>query len=253
MKFKDLASRVLFYISVPTCVCCKERLAYTTLPLCPGCLEKYYDIKTRNCSICSKELNKCTCTNEFLQAHYVRSLSKVYRYVHDDPLPSNSLIYSLKRDNRADVLNFLSDELYEAITNTVEKPEECIFTNVPRRRGAVIKYGLDHAEELARSVAKRFSAEYLKLLISKTEKAQKKLGSRERLLNAKFALVKNAPNLEGKRIIIVDDIVTTGASMGASATLIRGLGTKKIYGAAVSIAYKDSYTPFENTDRFNIK
>ena len=46
-------------------------------------------------------------------------------------------------------------------------------------------------------------------------------------------------DVDGKDVIIVDDIVTTGSSMGAAATLIRGLGCRKIYAAAVSIAYPD--------------
>ena len=242
MKFKEFIDRALFYISVPVCVCCKERMPYTDKPLCEKCLSEYNKVIKRNCSLCAKDLNQCMCSNEYLSSHYVKRLTKVYRYVPDDDLPTNALIYSLKRDNRQDVVNFLTDQLYNSIINTIENPSDCIFTNVPRKKSSVIKYGMDHAERLSRAVAKKFGAIHMKLLESEADKQQKHLGTRERVLNAKFKLIKNAPDLKGKRIIIVDDIVTTGATMGACAFLIRGLGTKMIQGATISIAYKDSQT-----------
>jgi competence protein ComFC len=48
-------------------------------------------------------------------------------------------------------------------------------------------------------------------------------------------------SLKGKTVIVVDDVVTTGSSLAACASLIRGMGTRKIIGATLSIAYKDSY------------
>ena len=52
-------------------------------------------------------------------------------------------------------------------------------------------------------------------------------------------------------MIIIDDIVTTGASLGAAAFNIYSLGPKRIYGASVAIAYKDTYREFSKDDRFS--
>ena len=72
----------------------------------------------------------------------------------------------------------------------------------------------------------------------------------DRLKNANYKLKRNAKNLDKKRIIIIDDVVTTGASMSACAMLYRALGTKNIIGATLSIAYKDNKISFETKDRF---
>lgn len=250
MTFKEFKDSIFFYLSVPKCVGCKERLSRTDLALCPDCLREYREIKKRNCSLCSKTLEFCSCTNSHLDSHYVHKLIKVFRYVHRDDLPSNNLIYSLKRDNRKDVLEFITNELSEAIRHSLKEPESCVFINVPRRRKEAARYGLDHAKLLAKSLAKRFSAEYYQPLISKSKHAQKKVSGPDRVKNAKFALKRKAKELQGKTVIIVDDIVTTGASMGACATLIRALAPKKIIGATVSIAYKDTYVPLSRDDRF---
>jgi len=160
------------------------------------------------------------------------------------------LIYSLKRDNRKDVLDFLTKELCDAIENSVNNPSEMIFTNVPRRRESIRKYGMDHASLLAKSVAKYFSARYYQPLISKSKQEQKHMSGTQRLKNASFRLKKGARSFKGKTVILIDDIVTTGSSMGACAMLLRALGAKKIIGAVVSIAYKDEYIPFNKDDRF---
>lgn len=253
MNIKEFGRAVLFYISVPKCVGCREKLSINEAAICNNCLEQYEDVKRRNCSVCGKMLYECECANDYLERHYVKKLFKVFRYVRIDPLPSNNLIYSLKRDNRKDVLNFLADELFKSLSNEYKVGDNIIFTNVPRRKSAVVKYGMDHSALLAKALAKRFSAEYYQPFISKTLKAQKKLMADERKKNASFSIKRGAHNFDKRTVIIVDDIVTTGASMGAVAMLARALGAKKIVGAAISVAYKDKYQKFDTNDRFREK
>ncbi len=251
MKLKSLFDAILFYLSVPKCVGCGEKLSIHDRALCPSCIEKYENIKQRNCSLCAKTLDRCSCSNNFLEKHYVKKLVKVYRYLYQETTPSNNLIYSFKRDNRKDVRDFLADELADAISASCVGMENFVFVNVPRRRSSIVKYGIDHAKLLAKSLAKRFSAEYYQPIISKSKKPQKTTVGKERIRNARFKLKRRTKDLAGKTVVIVDDIVTTGASMGSCAMLIRALGTKKIIGATIAVAYKDPYTPFDISDRFS--
>lgn len=247
MKFKTFLESVLFYLSAPKCVCFKKRLDRLNFALCDECLKEYNNIKNRTCSVCFKRLDSCSCVNHHLNTHYVKGLAKIFRYKQDGNVPSNRLIYSLKRDNRRDVLKFVTDELETSIRNSYKNIEDFVFTNVPRRKSSVIEYGIDHAALLSKSLAKRFSATYYQPIISKSKEQQKKTSGEERMKNAMFRLKKNAQELKGKTVIIIDDVVTTGASMGACAMLLKGLGAKKILGASIAIAFKDEYTPFEYT------
>ena len=77
-------------------------------------------------------------------------------------------------------------------------------------------------------------------------KPQKKTHGEQRLKNAKFDYRRRIPDIKGKNVLLVDDIVTTGASMGNSAMLLHGLGAKRIVGVCLSIAYRDKYTPFKS-------
>ena len=245
INLSELWEQILFYVSVPTCVSCKTRLLKTESALCQKCIEKREGLKFRNCSRCGKKLDKCICSNEYLESHYVRRLAKCFRYIQrEDMLPLNAPIYSLKRHNRKDVLEFCSNELERVIRNCYPKANTYIFTNVPRSCSSIVKYGFDHAEMLAKNVANRLGAQYEKLLVSNVKIEQKKLHGESRKINARFSLIDNSIDLSGKTVIIIDDIVTTGSSMGAAAMLIHGAGAKRILGATLGIAYKDKYTPF---------
>ena len=113
---------------------------------------------------------------------------------------------------------------------------------MPRRRAAIKKYGIDHAKILAKALAKRLGCQYVSCLISKSKLPQKSTFAKERISNAEFDL-KNV-DIKGKRVIIVDDIVTTGASLGSCAALLHAVGAKEIVGCAIAVAYKDKYKPF---------
>ncbi len=251
MKFPNFLRKALFYISVPKCVGCGTRLRAPGAPLCPECFDTYIETKSRNCSVCSRILSRCKCTNRYLDKHHTRALVKVYRYVHDETLPSNKLIYSLKQDNRRDVIDFLSSELADAFNASFKPEREYIVTYVPRRRSAIRKYGIDHSRQLAAALADKLGASFLPLLRSKAKAPQKMMSGEERAKNASYALRKGTPDIKGKTVILVDDIVTTGSSMGACADIIHGLGAKSIIGATVSIAFKDKSIKFETNDRFH--
>ena len=236
---------------MPCCVYCGERLEITEKALCKKCKAEYSDQKERSCSLCGKPLYFCDCPSEYLDSHFIHRHIKVFRYKPSEKSPANELIFKLKRENRRDVIEFISDELANSISQSLKIDENTIFTSVPRRRQAKALYGIDHAEKLAKSVSKKFNSEYKSLLKSKAKTAQKKAESTEkRIENAKFKLIDENLDLSGKTVIIIDDIVTTGASIGAAAFNIKALGPKKIIGASIAITYKDTYKPFSKEDRF---
>lgn len=247
MKIKELINRALFYISVPKCVLCREKLDYGERGLCKECMKAYEAHKERNCPHCSKILSKCFCSYEHLELHGIKHLVKLFRYSKtDQSLPSNYLIYSLKQDNRADVLSFLADELASAISYSIDFTKDTyVITNVPRRKKAIVNFGYDHAKELAKKVSDRLQLEYVEILKSKSKKSQKSVYGQERILNAKFDYAcPEDLSLKGKIVIIVDDIVTTGASMSNCATLIKALRPKRIIGACLGTAYKEKYIDY---------
>ena len=247
MKVKELIKRAIYYVSVPKCVLCKEKLNYDERGLCGRCMHAYNEHKERNCPRCARKLSECFCTYDFLEAHGIKNLAKLFRYSKtEQSLPSNYLIFSLKQDNRSDVVSFLADELAEAISKNICKDRDSyVITNVPRRNKAIVIFGYDHAKRLAEEISKRLDIEYVEILRSKSKKPQKSVFGHARVENAKFDYKCSKDfDLKGKTIVIVDDIITTGASMSNCATLIKALRPKRIIGACLGTAYKEKRIDF---------
>ena len=239
MNILEMKDRVLFALSVPKCVCCRQKLDFGQKALCGECSESLEEYSVRSCSRCARPLMECNCSNKFLETHFVKQVIKCYRYKSDDDTsPSSALIYSLKRDNRNDVLDKTSDLLIKALTNNFDDLCDCIITNIPRREAAIVEYGLDHSALLAKEIARKNGAEYISFFKSKAKREQKSLNHLERRKNADFILTHEC-DLTKRRVIIVDDIITSGASMSNAATLLRSLNCRDITAAALAIAYKD--------------
>lgn len=255
MDIKNIFKRIIYYLSVPKCIKCSEILDFEDKALCKSCLREYYEIKQKKCSECKKLYSECLCVNDYLFNRKVHKLVKIFRYkppaTPNERISANELIYQLKRNYRKDIVDFLSDELVNSIKASGIKYEKFLITNIPRSKARVVKYGLDHSEKIAKALAKKLNIEYIKILKSNSKKAQKKTFGDERYSNVSYSLIDEGINLEGEKIFILDDIVTTGASMGQAGILIKSLGAKQIVGIAVAIAYKDKYIPFDVTDRFS--
>ena len=250
MKLEDLISKALFYISVPKCVACGKKLDIESKALCEECLAEYRTNKELNCAICARCYDRCTCSNTYLSSHGIKHLFKVFRYHPDERHAENSLIYALKEDNRKDVFDFFASELSASIKSADFAFSNPIITNIPRRKSVINKFGYDHAEVLARKISKILNIEYKRTLKSKSEKSQKETSGTERRTNPNFFIIEDNLSLKGRDVIIVDDIVTTGSSLSSAGMLIRALGAKRVFGAVLSICYKDERIIFDTSDRF---
>ena len=64
---------------------------------------------------------------------------------------------------------------------------------------------------------------------------QKTLSDRERKNNLKKALKIGVDGVQWKRILVVDDIYTTGSTVDAAAAVLREAGVEKIYILSITI------------------
>jgi ComF family protein len=106
--------------------------------------------------------------------------------------------------------------------------------HVSRRR----ERGFDQAEELARAVAAELGLPVAACLARRHRTvAQHALGRAQRARNTGGAFVVNESAralVSGRWLIVVDDIVTTGATLGACAAALLGAGAAAVSAAAVA-------------------
>ena len=140
---------------------------------------------------------------------------------------SNRVVYALKKSNDESVFEFVANEMVENIIDT-KRLDNTVVVGVPRNPNSIKMYGYDHAKRLAKKVAEMLKVEYVDVLYhSGGLKEQKSLNSQQRALNAKrkcYINSKKVSLIKGKRILLVDDMATTGAMTGACAQLLKDNG-----------------------------
>ncbi len=106
-----------------------------------------------------------------------------------------------------------------------------IITFVPTYSKRKMKRGFDQGEEIANILSKKTGKETKKLLYrEKQTKSQTELNRKERKENVKDSFNFNNEEDVPSRVVIVDDVWTSGATMRECAKVLKKSGVKNIWG-----------------------
>jgi ComF family protein len=157
-------------------------------------------------------------------------------------LPGGSIVYTalryegvvrrtllaLKENGRTDVVKPLSLSLSAALVRAAQPGAE--FLSVPPSRSGSRRRGYDPVSMLC----KRAGFQPVGVLRSTRATAiQKTLGFDERAINLTESMRSRIP-LHGRRFILVDDVVTTGATLTEAARAVRAAGGEVVGHAALA-------------------
>ncbi len=102
---------------------------------------------------------------------------------------------------------------------------------VPATAVAFRRRGFDHMELIASRLSGRSDIPLLDALAKRGSSDQRELGRVDRLAEAAGAYEVVLP-VGGKRILLVDDVITTGATMSAAASALKAAGARAVDGLA---------------------
>jgi ComF family protein len=104
-----------------------------------------------------------------------------------------------------------------------------IVVPVPTATSRVRRRGYDQARLLARQLSRESQLRYVACLSRITQAQQVGASREQRLKQLSTAFYAQKPHLiQGKHIILVDDVVTTGATLEAATTALRAAGAGRI-------------------------
>lgn len=113
-------------------------------------------------------------------------------------------------------------------------PEDTLVTSVPTASGRIRARGFDQAQLLAKSFASSRNLTYQKLLIRSDQNDQIGKTRLQRTKQIANMLELMPRDIAGRSILLVDDVLTTGASLEASARLLRSAGAAHVDGAVIA-------------------
>ena len=134
------------------------------------------------------------------------------------------LIAGLKYRNHRATVGWLADAMV-AVVRFAERPDVVTWapTTASRRR----ERGFDQAELLARAVSRRIRVPARRMLTRRVGPAQTGRSAAERRGTAPcFTTTRSAP----PSVVLIDDVVTTGSTLGAAAMALRHHGACSVIG-----------------------
>ena len=212
----------------PRCPCCGEKREQKEV-LCKACLALYQKQKYSYCEGCGKRRCRCSCRPAVASGAVLSYLS-VFRYRENSP--GGRLILKIKARQDKQISRFLAQDLAGALQNGCILEQGALITYVPRRKGSVLQSGTDQAMDLALELGERVNLPVVPLLerTKQDRVAQKELSAKDRQEHARriYLPKKDAPDLTGRQVILVDDVLTTGATMFVCAEHLKDLGARQV-------------------------
>jgi competence protein ComFC len=217
--------KVIGWLAPPLCVGC----GVEGMNICPSCSgsniipfgERCFNCNSlsagsRTCEKCrQKGFPRCVwVTTDY--AGLAKELVQIYKFAHQRVAASS--IAELMAET---FISFNSDEDIAAANY--------LIVPVPTASGRVRQRGFDHSVELSGAVAGKLSLQKSNSLLRKGQSRQVGRSRKERFEQAADSYsVSRSQDIQGRNILLVDDVVTTGATLAATAKALRAAGARKV-------------------------
>lgn len=235
---KGLMQAILF---PPVCPLCERVLSMSQEgEACDDCGAKLDYYRGASCMKCGRSLKDDTA--EYCEGCLKRSFHfdrAVSAYVYEKE--ARELILKFKYHTRKDLGLFFAHMTLKKHERLLREFEAGAIVPIPIHRSRYKKRGYNQAEVYGRHLADELKVPCLNLL-SRTKEtgAQKKLDTGGRLANIMNAFSidkeKTAALVRGglKKVIITDDILTTGATVECASVLLKDCGIEEILVVTIS-------------------
>ncbi len=212
-----------------SCQLCGEH--GTPGPLCAACLADLPWLPDACCAVCALPLASGRVCGACLDRppRFQRvAAALAYRY------PANALLHAYKYGGRLALARLLGGLLAQRVARDVAGDVDALVA-MPLSNARLAERGFNQALEIARVISERTGIALLARACRKVTDtpAQASLPWDERARNVRRAFVCDA-DLEGMRVAVVDDVLTTGATLNELARVMRRAGAAEVRGWVVA-------------------
>lgn len=198
--------------------------------ICPECRKRLPYIKEPKCKKCGKQLEReeqeyCRDCNRYSHA-FDRGAAV---FVYDDIMRRS--ISMFKYHNRREYAKVYASEMYKNCGWFLKQASPEVLLPVPVHRQKKRQRGFNQAELVAKELGKLMKVPVDADYLVRKEKTtpQKELTRGQRRMNLKEAFEVCPKGEYYKRVLLIDDIYTTGATMDAISEILRENQTKIIF------------------------
>lgn len=212
--------------------------------LCVSCNSRLEAKESIICSECNSKLERADTQRieaEFERKFYAKRIISEFcsAYVFYDDSVLQNVIHNLKYEHNYHCGKFLGIKSAEIMHETIKNWGANLIVPVPLHSLRKAERGFNQSAEIARGISKELKIPYLSKVIRRKRytQTQTNFNLAERRKNVQDAFsANNIKKLKGKRIIIVDDVITTGATVTECGSKLLAAGAEKVFALSVAVA-----------------
>lgn len=219
------------------CLCCGK--AAKVVPLCAACKRALFDFlpfkASSRCRICGKILLSEDGLCMQCRAHPVLQHITAAFPLHSYILWKKALLHVWKAENCRSLSPLFASVCARALSALyAQLGARFSVVPVPPRPGKIRRTGWDQIAELCAHLKHGYGVQILPLLRRRSRMQQKKLSRQGRLQSASYTLSRAALRLKAhgalpQSVVLVDDVLTTGATLESCAAALKSAGVQQVY------------------------
>lgn len=197
------------------CKKCESELKYIREPICKKCGKQLCEEEEEYCGDCKGRV------------HYFDSGIGVFAYTG----AIKRAIYEFKYKDMKVYGRFFGKKMAEYAKEYINHWDADVIIPVPVSKKKYLKRGYNQAEILAKELAKHcdVSMDPTVLYRCKDTKPQKEMTRENRKKNLENAFIISGNVVKYNKVILVDDIYTTGSTMDECAKALKSSGVNEVY------------------------
>ncbi len=229
------------FFPAPCRLCSELLLTASRLPICAACLESFERISGPMCARCGRPFSSplalqaaqplChLCRRDAYAFDAARSFG-----IYDDRLVQ--AIVQLKYHALTPLGGWFAERMAELAAAQPEMFAADVVVPVPLHSSRLRERGYNQAELIARPLARRLRLPLRSYLLVRTRPRPEKLKltRRERWLTVRGAYaMRGAGRIDKLRVLLVDDVLTSGATLDACARALKGSGAARVTALTVA-------------------
>lgn len=198
------------------------------LGFCKECTEKLIVLKEPLCEVCGRKVKTFgeICKDCLTKERFFDGGRALYGYSS-----VTEGIYRFKYMNRFPYAKAYAKEINRYLSEWLSIINPDVLIPVPLNKKRLIKRGYNQAEELAIEISllTGIPVNSTSLVRIKNTTPQKTEGKKGRLSNMKKAFIVKENVVKFRRVVLIDDIFTTGSTIDACAKELKAAGVEKVY------------------------
>ena len=224
----NFSANYIFDFFLPRfCPGCNKKLSSNEEPVCKECLDS---ILIADENLIQREYDRKFRSTRFISGFYSK-------YIFEADKTLQNVIHALKYNKQFRIGTFLGEILAEGIIS--KKWSIDIILPVPIHHLKKAERGFNQSDYIAKGLSKSLVIPYSIKVIKRNRytESQTGLDFQGRAENVAGAFkVGNSKKVIGKNFLLVDDVITTGATTLECAKVLIDSGAKSVYSCSVGIA-----------------